>query len=145
MQLKYELYKISSKKLFFILLAIVLVLNTVLFFSDQQDQSYIREMIAPQYEEIAAQYQNMSPEKALEELEKINERLQVYVQIDSLDMYDDAAMREEQQQYLKTEFADYYADYYAKPEEREQLINAVMVYQQLLSEAQYIASYPSYI
>lgn len=55
MQLKYELYKISSKKLFFILLAIVLVLNTVLFFSDQQDQSYIREMIAPQYEEIAAQ------------------------------------------------------------------------------------------
>ena len=98
MQLKYELYKISSKKLFFILLAIVLVLNTVLFFSDQQDQSYIREMIAPQYEEIAAQYQNMSPEKALEELEKINERLQVYVQIDSLDMYDDAAMREEQQQ-----------------------------------------------
>lgn len=145
MQLKYELYKISSKKLFFILLAIVLVLNTVLFFSDQQDQSYIYETIAPQYEEIAAQYQNMSPEKALEELEKINERLQVYMQIDALDIYDDADMRAEQQQYLKTEFADYYADYYAKPEEREQLTNAVMVYQQLLSEAQYIASYPSYI
>jgi len=132
MQLKYELYKIGSKKLFFILLAIILVLNTVLFFSGQQDQRYQYETLAPQYDEIAIQYQNMSPQKALEELEKVNERLQVYMQIEALDSYEDAEMREQQQEYLKKEFADYYADYYAKPEERKKLINSSMVYQELL-------------
>lgn len=145
MQLKYELYKIGSKKLFFILLAIVLILNTVLFFSGQQDQRYQYETLAPQYDEIAIQYQNMSPQKALEELEKVNERLQVYTQIEALDSYNDTEMRAEQQQHLKTEFPDYYADYYAKPEERQKLTNASMAYQELLTEARHIASYPSYI
>ena len=144
MQFWYELYKILSRKLFFILLAAVFVLNGALFFSSQQDARY-RYGSSGRYEALMARCQQMGPDRALESLTAVKARLDVFSQIEMLGFYDDPQAREEQRQQLLAAHPDEYAAYLADPQGAKALMDDAMLYEELLAEASYIVSYPDYI
>ena len=142
--LKNELYKVFSKKIFFVLLAAVLIVNTVLFISENRQDEYQSKTLRD-YRELLLSFEDKSRAEISRELEEIERRLSVYSEVQMYEMFDDPEFSGPLLDELKTNYPDYYADYYAYPEERNDLLDLNSAYYMIFEENRYIDDYPEYI
>ncbi len=140
MQFAYELYKLVTKKIFYLFLAVVLVGNGVLFFTSQQDSVLIDEIL-PRYREILAEYEGFSTEETIDRLREIETKLNVYSQITGASQHPDEAQRQQQFDELQKQFPTEYDDYVKHPEQVKALQQDEQAYRRLIQEADYIEGF----
>lgn len=140
MQFGYELYKLATKKMFYLFLAIVLVGNGVLFFTSRQD-TFLTDEILPRYQEILAEYEGLSTEETIDRLREIEAKLDAYSQILGVSGILDEAQRQQQLDELQKQFPKEYDDYVKHPERVKALQQDEFVYRRLIQEANYIEGF----
>lgn len=140
MQFGYELYKLATKKMFYLFLAIVLVGNGVLFFISRQD-SFLTDEILPRYREILAEYEGLSTEETIDRLREVETKLDAYSQILGVSGIPDEAQRQQQLDELQKQFPKEYDDYVKHPEQVKALQQDEFVYRRLIQEANYIEGF----
>ncbi len=140
MQFGYELYKLATKKIFYLFLAVVLVGNGVLFFTSRQDPALTNEIL-PRYREILAEYDGLSVKETIDRLRETESKLDVYSRILGVFGIPDEIQRQRQLGEIQKQFPKEYEDYVKHPERVKSLQRDEIVYRRLIQEADYIEGF----
>ncbi len=151
---QYEWRKLASRRLLFCLLAVLLAGNVYLFYNQTQKPEYA-PVTSGVYKQLMEQYSNMEPQKALEEAEKLDSRLDIVSFVNMIRDTEDAGMEgQSEEQAVQSmldgspfpmeyrEFLTEYTSYLGNPQKIAETSEALA---DLEKQLNHIIQYPEYI
>ncbi len=147
---KYEFYKLFSKRLFIICFLLFLAFNTVVLYSTQSNglETSVIHNHSKDYNEIINEISNLPASEVQLELKSKLKVVEIALQLDSLSENSDSRNLE----YIESMLTDYQAE---SPEEyeqalmldipRQELLDRQTYLSELVSQSEYVNSYDSFI